>query len=128
MGAGTHRRQFNRFPSGNHGNVNVHIAENHCISIKRLILYQFSVEKEMRGSSMENYAMRGHTINHYMTVIQELEDSFLVRIVNDHGGREEVSTRFIHKDFFDKCIRTGYFSKVEIPEKRTINTKLAVNA
>jgi uncharacterized protein (UPF0248 family) len=77
---------------------------------------------------MESYAMRGHNNNHYMTVIQELDDSMLVRIVNDHGGREEVSTRFIHKDFFAKCLHTGYFSKVEIPEHRVVRTKRVVNA
>ena len=77
---------------------------------------------------MESYAMRGHSNNHYMTVIQELDDSMLVRIVNDHGGREEVSTRFIHKDFFTKCVRSGYFSKVEIPEARAIRVKRMVSA
>jgi hypothetical protein len=77
---------------------------------------------------MESYAMRGHSNNHYMTVIQELEDSVLVRIVNDHGGREEVSTRFIHKDFFARCVRSGYFSKLEIPENRPMRTKRAATA
>jgi hypothetical protein len=62
---------------------------------------------------MENYALRGHGTNHYMTIIEELKDSFFVRMVKDRGGREDVSVGFIDKDFFDTCIRTGHFVKLE---------------
>jgi hypothetical protein len=65
---------------------------------------------------MENYAMRGYSHNHYMTLVEELKDSFLVRIAKDRGGREEVSTGFISKDFFENCLRTGYLSKINMPE------------
>ena len=61
---------------------------------------------------MNNYAVRGYGRSHFMTIVDELEDSFLVRIVKDRGGREDVTTDFISKDFFDNCIRTGYLSKM----------------
>jgi hypothetical protein len=66
---------------------------------------------------MNNYAVRGYGRSHFMTIVDELEDSFLVRIVKDRGGREDVTTDFISKDFFDNCIRTGYLSKM-LPEQR----------
>jgi hypothetical protein len=61
---------------------------------------------------MNNYAVRGYGRSYFMTIVDELEDSFLVRIVKDRGGREDVTTDFISKDFFDNCIRTGYLSKM----------------
>jgi hypothetical protein len=73
---------------------------------------------------MNNYAVRGYGRSHFMTVVDELEDSFLVRIVKDRGGREDVTTDFISKDFFENCLRTGYLSKM--PHEQ--NTKRLVAA
>jgi hypothetical protein len=53
-----------------------------------------------------------------MTIIEDLKDSFFVRIVKDRGGREDVSVGFIDKDFFNTCIRTGYFAKMESPKQK----------
>jgi hypothetical protein len=69
---------------------------------------------------MNNYAVRGYGRSHFMTVVDELEDSFLVRIVKDRGGREDVTTDFISKDFFENCLRTGYLSKMPPEHKERL--------
>ncbi|MDR3312247.1 MAG: hypothetical protein LBS64_03850 [Spirochaetaceae bacterium] len=61
---------------------------------------------------MKTYTFRGYSHNHFMTIVDELDDSFVVRIVRDRGGREEVTTDFMSKDLFDNFIRTGYLSKL----------------
>ncbi len=57
----------------------------------------------------------------YMTVERELEDGYVVRIVRDRDGYNEVTTDFISKTLFDSCIRTGYITKVEQPQKMAVN-------
>ena len=59
----------------------------------------------------------------YMTILRDTEDGFVVRIVRDKGGYDEITTDFISKALFDSCIRTGYLTKIADSEQ-----KLAVNA
>jgi hypothetical protein len=59
----------------------------------------------------------------YISVIRETEDGFVVRIVRDKDGYDEVTTDFISRSLFDSCIRTGYLTKIEEGE-----TRLAANA
>jgi hypothetical protein len=63
---------------------------------------------------MERYTMKSFNPNDYMTIVKEMEDGMIVRIVRDKDGYEEASTDFISRDLFESCIRTGYLSKVEV--------------
>ena len=49
----------------------------------------------------------------YMTVVRELDDGYVVRIVRDKDGYEDVTTDYLSKALFDTCIRTGYITKVQ---------------
>jgi hypothetical protein len=62
---------------------------------------------------MERYTMKSFNPQDYMTIVKEMEDGMIVRIVRDRDGYEDVTTDFISRDLFDSCIRTGYLSKVE---------------
>jgi len=48
-----------------------------------------------------------------MTIVREVEDGYVVRIVRDQDGYNEVKTDYISKSLFDSCVRTGYLTKVE---------------
>jgi hypothetical protein len=77
---------------------------------------------------MENYAMRGYGHNHYMTIIEELEDSYFVRVVKDRGGREDVDTGFMSKEFFAGCLRTGYLTRLDASKPIPMKEKMVANA
>ena len=57
----------------------------------------------------------------YMTVVREMDDGYVVRIVRDKDGYEDVTTDYISKALFESCIRTGYLTKVEQVEKLAVN-------
>ena len=59
--------------------------------------------------------------NDYMTIERELDDGFVVRIVRDRDGYDEVTTDFISRTLFDSCVRTGYITKIEEPVKIAVN-------
>jgi hypothetical protein len=58
-----------------------------------------------------------------MTIVRELDDGYVVRIVRDKDGYSDVTTDYISKTLFESCVRTGYLSKVDTAEDR-----LAANA
>ena len=58
----------------------------------------------------------------YMTIIAEKEDGYVIRIVRDQDGYEDVKTDYISKELFDSCIRTGYLTEI------TETVKMAANA
>lgn len=58
----------------------------------------------------------------YMTVVREMDDGYVVKIVRDKDGYDDVTTDYISKALFESCVRTGYLIKV--PEA----VKMAVNA
>ena len=63
---------------------------------------------------MESYLLKSHSqSNDYMTLLEEVDEGYIVRIVRDKDGYEEVITDFISKMLFDSCVRTGYITKVE---------------
>jgi hypothetical protein len=63
---------------------------------------------------MECYTLKSHrNANDFMTIVKKLNDGFVVRIVRDCDGYNEVVTDFMSKSLFDSCIRTGYITKVE---------------
>jgi hypothetical protein len=57
----------------------------------------------------------------YMTVVREMEDGYVVRIVRDKDGYNDVTTDYISKALFDSCVRTGYLTKVAQTEKIAVN-------
>ena len=63
---------------------------------------------------MQTYLLKSHSqSNDYMTLLEEVDEGYIVRIVRDKDGYEEVITDFISKMLFDSCVRTGYITKVE---------------
>ena len=52
-----------------------------------------------------------------MTIIREMDDGFVVRIVRDRDGYDEIKTDFISHSLFDSCVRTGYLTKIEDTQK-----------
>ena len=51
--------------------------------------------------------------NDYMAVLRETEDGYVVRIVRDKDGYDEITTDFISRTLFESCLRTGYLTKIE---------------
>ena len=48
-----------------------------------------------------------------MTIVREMEDGFVVKIVRDMDGYEDIKTDYISKELFDSCIRTGYLTEIK---------------
>ncbi len=71
---------------------------------------------------MDFYRLKSSNPSDYMTILREMEDGYVVKIVRDHDGYEEETTDFLSKSLFESCLRTGYIEK--IPTKN----KLAANA
>ncbi len=51
----------------------------------------------------------------YMTIVREMNDGFVVKIVRDMDGYEDIKTDYISKELFDSCIRTGYLTEIKEP-------------
>lgn len=49
----------------------------------------------------------------YMTIIREMDDGFVVKIVRDLDGYQDVKTDYISKELFESCIRTGYLTEIK---------------
>ena len=56
----------------------------------------------------------------YMTIVKKTEDGYVVRIVRDKDGYNEITTDFISQSIFDTCIRTGYLTKIETAEDKLV--------
>lgn len=52
----------------------------------------------------------------YMTIVREMDDGYVVRIVRDKDGYSDVTTDYISKTLFESCVRTGYLTKMDNPE------------
>ena len=62
---------------------------------------------------MKTYTLKSIGKNtDYMTILREMEDGFVVKIVRDLDGYEDVKTDYISKELFDSCIRTGYLTEI----------------
>ena len=71
----------------------------------------------MEVHSMDCYALKGHrNDNDYMLVVKELDEGFVVKIVRDKDGYEDITTDFISRDLFESCVRTGYVTKTTVSE------------
>ncbi len=55
----------------------------------------------------------------YMTIVREMDDGYVIRIVRDKDGYDDITTDYISKALFDSCIRTGYIQKVQEAETAT---------
>lgn len=63
---------------------------------------------------MSHYALKTlGKANDYMVILRETEDGYVVRIVRDKDGYEEVTTDFISHSLFESCLRTGYLTKID---------------
>ncbi len=73
---------------------------------------------------METYTLKSiGTSSDYMTIVKKTEDGYVVRIVRDKDGYNEITTDFISNALFDSCLRTGYITKISSGEE-----KIAANA
>jgi hypothetical protein len=71
---------------------------------------------------MKSYTLKSiGNSSDYMTVIREMEDGYVVRIVRDRDGYNEVKTDYISRELFDSCIRTGYLTEISQPVKVAVN-------
>ena len=57
----------------------------------------------------------------YMTIVREMDDGYVVRIVRDKDGYDDVTTDYISKALFESCVRTGYLTKIAAEEKLVAN-------
>lgn len=70
---------------------------------------------------MDFYTLKSANSADYMTILREMEDGYVVKIVRDRDGYEDVVTDFLSKSLFESCIRTGYIKKIEMPCKMVAN-------
>ncbi len=63
---------------------------------------------------MKSYSLKSlGNKNDYMTILCEKENGFVIRIVRDQDGYEDVKTDFLSRELFESCIRTGYLTEIE---------------
>ncbi|MDD7417596.1 MAG: hypothetical protein SPI86_08320 [Treponemataceae bacterium] len=63
---------------------------------------------------MKHYILKSHSQNvDYMTIESESEEGYIIKIVRDKDGYNEITTDFITKELFEACLRTGYITLVE---------------
>ena len=71
---------------------------------------------------MEYYSLKGHgSTNDYMMIMREMDEGFVIRIVRDLDGYEDITTDYMSKTLFESCIRTGYLTKIAAAEKLVVN-------
>ncbi len=76
-----------------------------------------------QGDIMRSYTLKSIGKNtDRMIITREMEDGFVVKIVRDMDGYEDVKTDYISRELFDSCIRTGYITEI------TETVKVAVNS
>ena len=49
----------------------------------------------------------------YITIVSEKEDGFVIRIVRDQDGYEDIKTDWLSRELFDCCLRTGYLTEMD---------------
>ena len=68
---------------------------------------------------MKSYTLKSIGKNtDYMTIVREMEDGYVVKIVRDLDGYQDIKTDYISRELFESCLRTGYLT--EIKEKIAI--------
>lgn len=61
---------------------------------------------------MTYYTLKSHKAHDYLIVEKETQSGYVVRIIRDKDGYEEITKDIMSKDLFETCIRTGYIQKV----------------
>jgi len=85
------------------------------------MLKKFNWLSKNGGTKMDFYTLKSSNTSDYMTILREMEDGFVVKIVRDRDGYEDITTDFLSKSLFESCLRTGYISKMEMPCKMVAN-------
>lgn len=49
----------------------------------------------------------------YITIVSEKENGFVIRIVRDQDGYEDIKTDWLSRELFDCCLRTGYLTEMD---------------
>lgn len=71
---------------------------------------------------MKSYSLKSlGNKNDYMSILSEKDDGYVIRIVRDQDGYEDIKTDFLSKELFECCLRTGYLTEIE-------NVQVAVSA
>lgn len=72
---------------------------------------------------METYALRTlQDTNDFVTILEETDEGYIIRIVRDKDGYDEVTTEFLSREMFESCVRTGYMTKIESAEEKLVAT------
>lgn len=71
---------------------------------------------------MKSYSLKSlGNKNDYMTILRETDDGYVIRIVRDQDGYDEVTTDFLSRELFESCIRTGYLTEIMEEIKCAVN-------
>ncbi len=63
---------------------------------------------------MKNYYIRGLSgSSDYLSVLEENDEGFMVRIYRDQDGYEKIIDDFMSRSLFESCLRTGYLLEME---------------
>ena len=73
----------------------------------------FTCKFYYRGKKMSCYSIKSHNPCDYMTIEQETDEGYVVKITRELDGYTKVTTDFLDKELFESCIRTGYLTKIE---------------
>lgn len=58
---------------------------------------------------MKHFFISGSTNEaSYISILNETEDGYMIRIYRDMDGYEEKIDEFMPKNLFESCLRTGY--------------------
>ncbi len=66
--------------------------------------------------TMKTYSIMSAKGNDYLSVLNETEVGYMVRIFKDEDGYEKITDDFMSSELFEMCVRTGYL--VETEEKK----------
>jgi hypothetical protein len=67
-----------------------------------------------KEADVETYSLRTlNGTNDFITLLRETDEGFVIRIVRDKDGYNEIINEFMSKELFETCVRTGYLTKVE---------------
>lgn len=66
---------------------------------------------------MEHYYIKTYSSTtdsaNYLTVLNETDEGYIVRIVRDYDGYQDIQEEYMNRTLFESCIRTGYLTKME---------------
>ncbi len=70
---------------------------------------------------MKNYYIKSKAGSaDYLSIINESEEGFMVRIFRDLDGYEKIIDEYMTRALFETCVRTGYLCQMEEKEATAI--------